>query len=462
MRSTKIAAPVPKSIGTLALPLGAAWLVGSLLVMQPRLLVLLFGSGFVASLTIVAPEVFVAVALLARNLASGTADIQIAGGLNSGALIGLVVVFVVAMRLLAMARPRAVGIALVLSSAIAFWFIVGYWIFGPEESIIREFIRSLSIVALALLAINVPRGPASERLISAVILAAAVPAVMAIAQLATGSGFETENSGTNTGRAYGTLSGPAEAVSVFTIALALVLWRMSRGTRTWGYVALAVMFGLAALATKSMGGAVQIVVTLVAYGILSGHARRLRGLTILAAVAAAAIFALTPLGRDRLEELGSTKFATTSEELRYTTNSADWRLYNWLVQLEEWRKRPYFGHGAGTTATIVHPGGNIPHSDYVRLLVEAGILGFVFFGVAYALLFKRLRALARRADDHASYCTAALAILIGLTVHALTDNVSTQTATMYSAAIVIGCAFAARPESIGGESGNGRVLRLVG
>jgi O-antigen ligase len=460
MRSTRIAAPVPKSVGTLAFPFGAAWVVGTLLVMQPRLLVLLFGSGLVGSLTIVAPEVFVAVALLARNLASGAADTQIVAGLNSGALIGLVVVFVVAMRMLLMARPRAVGVALVLWTAMAFWFLVGYWIFGSEESIIREFIRSVSIVALALLAVNVPRGPASERLVSAVILAAAVPAVVAIVQLATGSGFETEN--TNTGRAYGTLSGPAEAVSVFTIALALVLWRVSRGTRSWRYVALAVMFGLAALATKSMGGALQIVVTLVAYGILSGHARSRRGLVLVAAVAAAALFALTPLGRDRLAELGSTKFATTSEELRYTTNSVDWRFYNWHVQLQEWRKRPYLGHGAGTTATIVHPGGNIPHSDYVRLLVEAGIVGFVFFGVAYVLLFRRLRALSRRADDHASYCTAALAILIGLTVHALTDNVSTQTATMYSAAIVIGCAFAARPESSGGQSDDDRALRLVG
>jgi O-antigen ligase len=418
-----------------------------LLVAQPRFLALLFGSGFVAMLTVVSPEVFVAIVLLARNVASGTADAPIAAGLNGGALIGVLVIFVVATRLVVMKRPRAVGIASLICVAFTFWFLVGYTHFGPEESIIRELIRSVSIVALALLAVNVPRGPSSDRLISAVILASALPAVIALEQLATGSGYVTEG-GSNTGRAYGTFSTPAEAVSVFVIALALVLWRMRRGSRSWQYITLAGMFGVAALATKSMGGVLQLVVTLIAFGILSGRSPRRRNLTILAAVGAAVIFALSPLGRDRLGELGSTAgFSTASRGQQYTTNSVDWRFYNWSVQIEEWRKRPYVGHGAGTTASLIHPGGNIPHSDFIRILVEAGILGLALAGAAYMLLFGRLRSLARAGDDHASYCTAALAILIGLTVHGLTDNVSTQTATMYAAAIVIGCAFAARPGS---------------
>jgi hypothetical protein len=54
-----------------------------------------------------------------------------------------------------------------------------------------------------------------------------------------------------------------------------------------------------------------------------------------------------------------------------------------------------------------------------------------------------------------------LAIMIGLTVHGLTDNVSTQTATMYSAAILVGCAFALRTYPDEAELDLERVLRLV-
>ena len=57
------------------------------------------------------------------------------------------------------------------------------------------------------------------------------------------------------------------------------------------------------------------------------------------------------------------------------------------VGLEYWRRSPIFGHGLGNGRTLdlgmgVHSLG--PHNEFVLLLIEAGVLGFLSFVIALA------------------------------------------------------------------------------
>jgi O-antigen ligase len=383
-------------------------------------------------LTFVPAEVFLGVMLLARNVADAYAHVPVAGGMNAGALVGVLVIGAGCLRLAGLRRAEGLGFALLLLLLLSVWTIVGYANFGTDGSITREFIRSASILVLGLVAsVFVRRLADVDRIVAAVVLAAIVPAIAAI--------IEWVSAGDVTARASGTLAHPNAAAGVFGVALAAALWKLLE-RRSAPYGAAAITLTVAILATRSLGGVAQIVVTLLAYAVVT---RRGGGRAVVAATAGiliVAVFALTPLGRDRVQEVQTTRSYSAAAQ-GDQTNSLDWRFGNWAKLIDAWRERPLLGHGSGTTATLVIPGDNIPHSDVIRLLVETGVVGFAIVGGAFVALVVALYRRARAPGEGASFGAAVLAIVAGLTVHGLVNNVSTQTATMYALAVLVGAAF---------------------
>jgi O-antigen ligase len=183
----------------------------------------------------------------------------------------------------------------------------------------------------------------------------------------------------------------------------------------------------------------QALVTLLAFAFLAKWSNSRRTLVAVAAVVLIAVFSLTA-GKSRLESLRTTRSFSNVAQDQTTTNSFDWRFGHWHDLLEAWRKKPLIGYGLGTTSALVTPGGAIPHSDVMRLLVETGIVGFVAFGMFVVALVIAMRRTTRAGPATASYGVVALAILIGALVHCLAENVWSQTAEMYALAIVVGCA----------------------
>jgi O-antigen ligase len=383
---------------------------------------------------VISVEAFVATTLIARNLASGRSEIMVAAGLNIGAVIGLVVVAVCLLRIARIRRPIGVGLTLALSLTLAFWYFIGILNFSVDPTLSRELVRSLSILGLALIAVNVPSEAARRRLLSCVLLAAVLPAIIAWTQIA--------RQGVHV-RVSSTLAHKNEAAAVFAVALAITLWRWLETRDFRLYLPLAILFAVALLGTQSLGGIAQMFVTLLVYPLLTQNLRTRSVIAVFVGLIFIVVFALSPFGNKRLDQLKTTaSYSVASRGQAYTTNSLDWRFYNWSREISAWHQKPYLGYGLGSTASLVNPGGNIPHSDILRLLVETGVIGFLLYGTAVLILWRRLYERARAPTRDASYAALALAILAGLLVHALDNNVSTQTATMYSVAIVIGCALA--------------------
>ena len=412
----------------------AAVIAGIGVAIRPTLVVLAIGTAIIAVLSLITTESFVFFALLARNISSGQSQSALVAGLNSGAIVGLVVLIVCALRIVHIPQVRGIVPALLLGFALVVWFVVAVQQFSFDPSLTREIVRSLSIVALAVVAANVRSNDTRRRVLTAVLIAAVIPGVVAVVHLSL--------HGTSD-RVASTFAHPNEAAAMFSVALTIAVWRWLDTRRTAVYAPLVALFGLGLVGTQSLGGTAQMIVTLLAYAVLTTRFGPRALVVIGVTVALIVTFLLSPVGSKRLHELDTTtSFATASQGSSYTTNSLDWRFYNWARELETWRHRPYLGYGLGSTATIIAPAGNIPHSDPIRLLVETGVIGFALFGAAFLGLCRTLYRRTKVIGADAGYAALALATTVGLFVHGLVNNVSMQTATMYSAAVVVGCALA--------------------
>ena len=402
------------------------------LTVRPWLLAPLVGLGTGVVLVLVPPSVFLGFILLTRNFADLQAGSAVAGGLNAGALVGVLALGVAFFRLVPLPRIRGLGPALLVLLLLGFWFLVGFVEFGEARPLLRELIRSSSIVAVALVALNTVRSPLDlSRAVDVVIVTAAAPAVVAVAQMALGRD-----------RAYGTLAHPNAAATLFGVCLAISLWALASRPGKRRYALMAVLFGVALLSTKSLGGMAQMLVTLLAYPLVARRAGSRAGIAAVVGIILVIVFSLSPIGADRVSEIGTTRSYGEIAQGESGTNSLDWRFGNWVELLEEWREKPLVGYGSGSTVALVTPRQTIPHSDVVRLLVETGVFGLLTFGALFVLLVMRLYRYAARS----SYAAAVLAVLAGVAVHGTVNNITLQTATMYALAVLVGSALA-RPDA---------------
>jgi O-antigen ligase len=311
--------------------------------------------------------------------------------------------------------------------------------YGDASGFTREWLRLASVAALGVLAVSAAQsGRPLERSLRIAVAAVAVPAVVALAQF---TGIGQLGAG---GRAFGTFSHPnaAGATYAFALLISLSLALRSRRKLDWAFVTL---FCAAVFTTRSLGALAAAVIGMWAltHFRLKGAQR---GLLIAAIVGAVAVFALTPVGAERISQLESTRSYSQAAQ-GDVSNSLDWRFLNWHLLLGEWRANPVFGTGAGSTREFVQPLGTLPHNEYLRVLVEGGIVGaFVVVLGAIGLA----RAVRRRASSSLEG-SLGRALLIAACVDALVDNLFNYTTAVYLAAAGIGLVLGAQRADAGEE-----------
>ncbi|HEY4812091.1 MAG TPA: O-antigen ligase family protein [Solirubrobacteraceae bacterium] len=308
---------------------------------------------------------------------------------------------------------------------------------GASGETVREGVREISVVAVFVIVYNA-RGvtvPIATRLVQ---LMGFVPALVALYQLVT---F------TSTHRAYGTFAHPDTAAMFFAIAATASLWRwLDSGRRRLDAILMA-LFAAALVATASIDGLITLATMLTALGLLRpGSLRSKLSLCAIAGVLVLAFFA-TPLGAHHIARESTTNIETTGEP----NSSLAWRLHKWKTLIPAWEKSPIFGRGLGTTTTDVGPPGNPyvskpPHNEYIRYLVETGVVGLTTLLAALALL---IRSLTRRRripgtmdEGTLNASSLALAIVVGCLVNSLADNTLLASPTGYAATLIIAAVLA--------------------
>lgn len=400
----------------------------------------LVGLGaFVVALYLPA-KVLIGVILLVRNLTDPATGSEAAGASSQGAslnaLIGVGVILATGLRLL-IRRERAVGLGWAATIVVLMtgWYILAVLQYGNEPSLLREFVRVISIVAMGVLAVTAVRTAEDGRQLAwLVVLATVIPAVFALLQMA----GVISTGGTAAGRARGTFTQANAAATYFSISLTLAVWLAMTATpgRRRLPVAAAACFAICLLGTKSLGGIADGLISVLVLAVMSPTGRRVKQGAAAATVLLVAIFVVSPLGAERVSALAETQGFQAAQEGK-AANSLDWRFRNWNKLVPYFERYPAFGNGLGTTNEIINPIGKRPHSDLVRILVEAGIVGLLAFGFLGFRLIRRLFEAKKAARGSPSLATPALAVLAGTLVQCLDETVSTNTTQMFTLAVVL-------------------------
>ncbi len=361
------------------------------------------------------------------------------GSLNLSAVIAST--FIVLAAYLLLRRRRGVLPTVLAVLWLCIWMAIAVNTSGTSTETLREGVREVSVVALAVIVYNA-RGdmtvPTATRVVQLIGL---TPALVAIYQLATGTGLDVDG----TIRANGTLAHPDGAAMFFAIAVTASLWRYLDYGRRRSDALLTTLFVAALIATFSIDGLITMVVMLTTFGALRPGSLPAKLGPCAIAVLAVLVFVATPLGAQRVAGETSTSLAAAD---RGATNSPlDTRLYRWKTLLPEWEASPVLGQGIGTTTTTESTAVNrlnflLPHNEYLRYLVETGVLGLIILlGALYILIRNLLR---RRQKTSGTLeagtlnaATLALVIVIGCLVDSLADNTLLNSPTCYAAALII-------------------------
>jgi O-antigen ligase len=383
---------------------------------------------------------FLGATLLVRVL---TDDLSSPYSRHSGSLNlsgGIAVLFILVAGALLLHRRDGVLPTVLAVLWLCVWTAVAVNTSGASTETLREGVRELSVVALAVIVYNA-RGavtvPVATRLVQFVGFA---PALLALYQFATHTGMDVSGQL----RSNGTFAQPNSAVMFFAIAVTASLWRYLDYGRRRSDALLVTLFAAAVISTFSVDGLITLLAMMVAFGALHPGPLRVKLVPYMVGGLVVLVFFATPLGAQRIVKESSTSVAT-AEGQKPNTDLA-WRLHKWKTLIPDWERSPIFGQGLGTTTTeaaIPKNGfaGTPPLNEYVRYLVETGVVGFIILLWALTVLIRRL--LRRRRIpgtlDAGTFnaATLALVVIAGCLVNSLADNTLLNSPTSYAAALIV-------------------------
>jgi O-antigen ligase len=384
---------------------------------------------------------FLGVALLVRVVTDASLSspgIRHTGALNLSAAIALLFILV-AVGLLLRQRRGLLPATLALLW-LGFWTAITVKAQGASTETIREGVRETSIVAVALIVYNARPAIGVATAVRIVQFAGVAAAIVALQQLATHSGLLINGDI----RSNGTFVHPDGAAMFFAIGAVASLWRYVDGGRRRLDALLAVIFTAATISTFSLTGLAALVLMLMAFGTLRPGSPKVKVAAFAIPIVVLAAFLATPLGSERISEQSSTELTTAHKNGAESTSLA-WRFYKWGLLLDEWEQAPFLGKGLGTTVALEGTIKNervekVPHNEYLRYLLETGLIGLALLLAALGLLIKRLAS--HRAAGPAGAAALGIAIVLGCMLDGAADNTILYTTTGYAVAIIVAAVLA--------------------
>jgi O-antigen ligase len=227
------------------------------------------------------------------------------------------------------------------------------------------------------------------------------------------------------------------------MAVVLVAWFLGAGMvrRRWAYWVVGAAIVLTLLSLSRSAFAAQLVLVALAWFDLRNFRGWLTAIgagAIVIAIAIAAVFLYAPLHHRFFHgdtaNVGGFSLNVTGRDALWSAN------WGWFKQ------RPLIGHGAGasdrlTDALPFHGAGH-PHNDYLRILVDYGIVGFVLWITAYLALlrltWKRWQAVRGTRVFAEHIHAAAFLVLVGIALTMIVDNPMIELARMAPLGILVG------------------------
>lgn len=313
------------------------------------------------------------------------------------------------------------------------------------SSAIREWVRLFSWAIVYLLVMQLKGKVPPQTVISFLFVSLVVPITAAAMQLVLPASvlppFLVYGAGSDGlpfeagSRINGTLGHPNTFTTFLFLFLGLTYWKQAHSKPRWPWAILLGLLAFLFVSTKSLFGLMMLATFIVASIAPKLSLPSLLG-GIVVFVVVIGLFGSTEFGQERLGSIAATPLGNPDMEVwraillsQGDGNSFNWRLAQWTYLIGQWQQFPLLGYGLGTNKYI-SANGLEPHNDYVRALVEGGIVGFILFLIFLASQILRLIFLIRSTPPGSAqrnFCLTLLAIVLAIPVGMLTENIWTHT-----------------------------------
>lgn len=345
-----------------------------------------------------------------------------------------------------------------------FWWFLGGWIalqglwiillplggLGLNASFlmdsIREWIRLFSWLMVYLLVMQLKDRVPPEKVISSLFWALLIPLTAALLQVILpasllppelSGGGETPMEGLS--RINGTLGHPNTFATFVLLFIGLTWWKLGQSTQRLPWLILLGILSFFFVSTKALFSLVMLLVFVLVLVLPKLKPINIIGGLILLALILG-LFASSPFGQERLASLAQTPLINPDIDVSRAislsagdNNSFNWRVGQWYYLLQAWQQYPMLGYGLGLSQHVA-TNGLYPHNDYVRALVEGGIVGLVTFLTFLAVQVVRLIRLIRntpRGSAQNQLSLILLALFLAIPVGMLTENIWSHTTLFF-------------------------------
>ncbi len=256
---------------------------------------------------------------------------------------------------------------------------------NPSSSL-REATRLISIFFLFLSGfILIKNYKDLASLIKVIVISALIPTGLAFYQHLTEKGISLPLENLYN-RIYGTFSHPNllafYLVVILSLAVLIFLVSNKKKISIIGYGILLIFFSIILVLTYTRGAWIGFFIVLLVAGIVKF--RKFLGVALVAIFIAYLVF--TPF-QNRINALANPD----------PYGSIMWRINLWQDSIEFVKEKPVIGHGSGTAKEVIlsnrgpQKGSPYPHNDYLKIALEAGLLGlisylFLIFSLLYILI----------------------------------------------------------------------------
>lgn len=289
---------------------------------------------------------------------------------------------------------------------------------------LREWIRLLLWPSIYLLVMQLKGRVSPQKFISRMLLSLPLPLICALPQLQAGSL-----------RINSSFAHPNAFASFLLLFMGLVWWKFSLSHSQkliWACLLGVLVFFL--ISTKALFVLMMLLVSIFVMIVPRISLKKLIGGLLLISLVFC-LFASSEYGKERLESIANTPLVNSEISIsrgillsESDHNSFNWRLSQWHTVLEAWKQYPVLGYGLGLSKQAINSK-HLPHNDYIRALVENGLVGFLTFLILlFAFLFRAIQMFKSSINQpQRDLCMVLIALIISTLVGMTTENIWSHT-----------------------------------
>ncbi len=308
---------------------------------------------------------------------------------------------------------------------------------------VREWLRVFSWLMSYLLTLQLKEKLHPEQVVNSLFLALIIPISTAFLQLVVPThflpSFLAVNPNQHDFRINGTLGLANTFVTFLIFFIGLVYWKINIVKKRLPWFILIGILVFCLVTTKVLVGIAMLVVLIATLVIPRLDLAKLFGGILLLAVMIG-LFTSTDFGRERLSSVTQTPLLNPDIDVSRAIllassddNSFNWRIAQWTSLIGHWKYFPILGYGLQTTNAF-GPMFAWAHDDYIRALVEEGVVGLFLFLLFLGVQILRLLQIMRSSESDPSqkkFCLVLLAFILATMIGMLTENIWSHTALFF-------------------------------